>query len=166
MPAAISHPPADVAVDAEPLITRYDPGRDVYVEAMGLVYADVTVRLLQTNKRGVGEGISLTFLVDSGAFTDFIPEDVLEELGVEPLGHRDIVLADGSKARLKEGRAELEVTGFDGYVSSDVIFAPRGSEALLGVRTMQALRIRINPKYHRVEDAGPGPINGRREESL
>ncbi|MFZ4727656.1 MAG: retroviral-like aspartic protease family protein [Pseudanabaena sp.] len=113
---------------------------------MGKVYTDLTI----TNrgdqflaKRGLIDHIevrSLTLkrvLVDTGATTLCLPEDVIERLGLEVLKEVDVVTAMGlGKAKIYQD-AKISLHGREG--TFECLGLPRGSDALLGVIPLEML---------------------------
>ena len=68
------------------------------------VYVDVTIRNPADRQRSwTGK-----FLVDTGAFDSLVPRVRLEEIGLEPRGSRDYVLADGNPVAMDITIAEIE----------------------------------------------------------
>lgn len=73
---------------------------------MGTTYVDVTIRNPADRRRNwTGK-----FLVDTGAFDSLVPRRRLEEIGLQPLGQRDYVLADGKSTALDITVAEIELS--------------------------------------------------------
>ena len=148
-----------------PLFRLHDPDRPAYVDAMGLVRADVTFRKF-TGIYGKGPSITRRFLVDSGAEINIIPRELLDELEIEPQDSIRIELADGSVVEMEFGVMQLEIGGFDGIDLNRVGFGEAGTEPLLGVETLQSMNLLIHPKEHRLvvgppKRAGNGRVAGR-----
>src|SRR3990167_10760055 len=72
------------------------------------------------------------FWVDTGALYSFIPEGRLNEIGIRPLGTRELLLADGRRDRRSLGEAVLTIPQLDESLTCPVIFAPADSLYLLG----------------------------------
>jgi len=85
----------------------------------------------------------LEFLIDSGAIYSVVPTPILEKLGIKPLKEQTFRLADGSKITRKKGGALYKYGDLIGV--SDVIFGEPGDAVLLGVLTLEALGLSLNP---------------------
>ena len=68
--------------------------------------------------------------VDTGAAYTTLPASILRELGVEPMGKRRFLLADGRRVDMDYGRAWATVNG-DSEVTI-VVFGEDDAPALLG----------------------------------
>lgn len=88
-------------------------------------------------------------LVDTGATYTWMPSDVLAALGVTPDEERVFVLADGRErwygigwvyARVESRRAQPTI----------VVFGEPGSEALLGVFTLEGFGLAADPMNQRL----------------
>jgi len=86
---------------------------------------------------------SLEFLVDSGAIYSVVPTDILNKLGIKPLTEQEFRLADGSKIVRKKGIALFKY--MDKIGGADVIFGEEGDHILLGVFTLEALGLALDP---------------------
>lgn len=82
-------------------------------------------------------------LVDTGATDCLIPGEAVEALGLEPKGEASAVLADDREVRLPFAGAEIEFMGEVTY--GRVLFAPRGTEPLLGVVPLESVGIVVDP---------------------
>lgn len=82
-------------------------------------------------------------LVDSGAIYSIIPSKTLSRLGIEPHGERSFMLADGTEITRRIGDATFIIDGNRG--ASPVIFGERGDAALLGVVSLEALGLMLDP---------------------
>lgn len=83
------------------------------------------------------------FLVDSGAIFTLAPAKVLESLGVKPRELRVFTLANGEQISRKMGEAYFELGGKG--ATSKVIFGEEGDHNLLGVLTLEALEVVLDP---------------------
>lgn len=83
------------------------------------------------------------FLVDSGASYTVLPEAVWKKLRLRPIATRTFALADGSTVvrRLSEVRFEY---GGEGR-TVQVVLGERRDEAVLGVLTLEAFGLMLNP---------------------
>lgn len=83
------------------------------------------------------------FLIDSGAVYSVVPSPLLEQLGIRPLTEQSFRLADGSKITRKKGVAVFRYQ--DKVGGADVIFGEEDDSCLLGVLTLEALGLALDP---------------------
>lgn len=95
------------------------------------------VRVRVSNPKEPGRSFDEDFWVDTGALYSFIPEDRLKTIGLEPVGHRDLIFADGRRDRRLLGEALLSVEGLTDTLTCPVVFAPQGSLYLLGATALE-----------------------------
>lgn len=88
-------------------------------------------------------------LVDTGATFSAIPRAVLEKLQVAPSVTREFTMADGRRIQRAMGAVLMEVQGLKSVVP--VLFAEGEDIALLGVTSMEALGLEVDPTTHRVK---------------
>ena len=81
--------------------------------------------------------------VDTGATYSLIPRPVLEELDVEARGRVYAELADGRVIAYEMGEARLSINGET--VTTNVLFAHEGEEPLIGVVTLEEMRLAVDP---------------------
>ena len=93
------------------------------------------------------------FWVDTGDIYSFVPEARLHEIGVEPLGSRELVLADGRRQRRPLGEALFTIRGLDETLTCAVIFAPKGSVYLLGATALENFGVEADPTGGRLKPA-------------
>lgn len=108
---------------------------------MGMMKKRVTVRNTKDPTRCFEE----QFWVDTGALYSFVPEDLLERIGVEPSATRTLVLADGRKETRLLGFCDLQVEGLEGSIPCPVVFAPKGSLFLLGATALENFGVEVDP---------------------
>lgn len=77
------------------------------------------------------------FWVDTGALYSFIPEERLNEIGIRPLGTRELLLADGRRDRRSLGEAVLTIPQLHESLTCPVIFAPADALYLLGATALE-----------------------------
>ncbi len=104
---------------------------------MGLVYVEGVV------KHG-GRSVRVRFLVDSGATYTVLTERVWRELGLEPLGEMEFILADGTVIRRKVSEALLELPGY-GERHTPVVLGESEDENILGVVTLEIFGLILDP---------------------
>jgi clan AA aspartic protease len=83
------------------------------------------------------------FLVDSGATYTVVPEPILKGLGIQPTGEEEFSLADGTWIKRKVGYAVYEYQGIES--AAPVLFGEKGDSSLLGVITLEALGLMLDP---------------------
>ena len=86
---------------------------------------------------------TLEFLVDSGAVYSVVPAPVLRRLGIRPRAREEFRLADGSKVVRQKGVALFRYGNRVG--GADVVFGQKGDSTLLGVLTLEALGLVLDP---------------------
>lgn len=87
----------------------------------------------------------MDFWVDTGALYSFIPEDVLEEIKVEPVGTRNLILADGRTSKCLLGFCNFEIKELESSIPCPVIFAPKDSLFLLGATALENFGVAADP---------------------
>ncbi len=112
---------------------------------MGHVYVDAIIRGKRSER--------VRFLVDSGASYSLIPPDLAERLGIETTRFRDTVrLATGRTVRLPTA---LGVVRIDDREASTIFWIGPCNEPLLGVETLEALGLGIDPSTGRLRPTRP-----------
>jgi clan AA aspartic protease len=106
---------------------------------MGLTFIKAKI----TNPARPRKSADLEFLVDSGAAYSVVPASVLKRLGIKPRTKRTFILADGSSVERKMGHALFRLDGNEG--ASPVIFGEKDDSTLLGVVSLEALGLILDP---------------------
>ena len=106
---------------------------------MGLTHIETTV----ANPRNPKRSKRLSLLVDSGAVYSVVPRSVLNEIGVKPHSTKTFTLADGSEIKRSIGDLLFKLNGHQG--ASPVIFGEKGDSALLGMVSLEALGLLLDP---------------------
>ena len=106
---------------------------------MGLTHVEIEV----ANPTDRDRSERLRLLVDSGAIRSVVPRVVLERLGIQPFTEDSYILANGDKISRLRGSAFFRYG--DKMGTSDVIFGEAGDSDLLGVLTLEALGLGLNP---------------------
>ncbi len=101
---------------------------------------------------------SLRALVDTGSTFTWIPSDVLERLGVTPEKELPFELADGREQRYPIAWVQIRLEA-RGEQPTIAIFAPPGTEPILGVVTMEEFLVAADPVHHRLISV-PGLAKG------
>ena len=108
---------------------------------MGHVFVTATV----TARRSA----AVRFLVDTGATHTIIPPSLARKVGAPTLPQKfDVSLADGTRRQLKACSVGVSVEGRTGPTIA--LLLPK-FEPLLGVETLEALGLKVNPDKHRLE---------------
>jgi predicted aspartyl protease len=90
----------------------------------------------------------LLALVDTGSTYTWVASDLLEELGVEAQQERPFLLADGRLVRYRMGWVQIRLEGVE--QPTIVVFAPAGSEPILGVVTLEEFGLAADPVNERL----------------
>ncbi|MGH2811032.1 MAG: aspartyl protease family protein [Actinomycetota bacterium] len=106
---------------------------------MGLTFLEVQVSHIDHPENGK----DLKFLIDSGAVYSVVPGEILEELGIKPMGEETFRLANGETIVRKKGGAAFRYEGRVG--AADVVFGEPGDSLLLGALTLEALGLSLDP---------------------
>src|SRR3972149_629563 len=124
---------------------------------MGLVHADLTLR-------GPGGEVKLTrILVDTGSSYTGVPETLARRLGAREREIIPLELADGSVVHRMLAEIEVEILHRRG--TRFIVFGHEKDSTLIGVDTLEGLRLEIDPVRHRLRLAAtalavssrPGP---------
>lgn len=83
-------------------------------------------------------------LVDAGATTLAIPEDVVAQLGLRTTGTRNVKMADGVMRQVARVVVHVEILGRD--MTCDALVLPEGVPALVGQIPLEALDLVVDPK--------------------
>jgi len=104
--------------------------------------------------------VELEALVDTGASTIFLPEDVFEALGLRRIRDTPVFLADGrSIACAWTSPVEIELLGRQAVLQA--LVGPRGARALLGQIPLEQMDLVVEPGTGRVRtnpEHPDGPI--------
>lgn len=87
-------------------------------------------------------------LVDTGAIYTWVPRDVLDGMGVRPEDEQAFVLADGREVNYPIASVRVRMFGRTRF--TQVIFGEPGSEPLLGVYTLEAFSLAVDPVNRRL----------------
>jgi predicted aspartyl protease len=95
-------------------------------------------------------------LVDTGNECTWIPEGILENIGVKP-EKKDVpfVMANGNTITRNIGFAILRIG--EHFTIDEVVFAQADDLALLGARTLEGMNLRVDPRAKKLVAAGPHP---------
>src|SRR2546426_6780795 len=102
-----------------------------------------TINAKVFNTAELARRVDLIFTVDSGAGYSLVPENILQELGIEPHTTKSFFLANGDKIQRKMGIAGFEYLGE--ITAAPVIFGEEGDAALMGVTTLEGFGFVLDP---------------------
>jgi clan AA aspartic protease len=101
--------------------------------------------------------VNLEALVDTGAVTLVIPEDVARALGLSVVQVRTVMLADGSRRAIPTmGGLRIEILGRQMFC--DAYVTPAGSTPLIGQIPLEMLDLIVDPGSREVRvrlESGP-----------
>jgi len=96
-------------------------------------------------------------LVDTGSEYTWLPEAVLERIGVvKEKKDLSFVMANGSIITRNVGFAIIRVEKY--FTIDEVVFAEKGDLILLGARTLEGLNLVVDSSRKRLVAAGPIPV--------
>ena len=134
---------------------------------MSLVYTEITLKNA-VDVVNAGNGIiqeqdirqtCLQAMVDTGAWTLVINEDVRSELGLEIIGTDWGTLADGTRETFNVA-GPLEVIWKDRRTICTALVLPNADNVLLGAIPMEALDLIVHPRKEEVVGAhGDVPVH-------
>ncbi len=101
------------------------------------------IRMKVKNPREPKRGYEGKFLVDSGATYTVVPGAILRRLGITPQREEKFSLADGTTITRKVGNALYEFQGVE--AAAPVLFGEKDDSTLLGVFTLEALGLTLDP---------------------
>jgi len=106
------------------------------------------VRVRVVNLADPSRFAEVDMVVDSGAIYSVVPARVLRAVGVAPRETQAFGLANGESVRREIGDVRYEIGERSG--AAPVIFGRRGDASLLGVVTLEALGLRLDPLRRRL----------------
>ncbi len=93
-------------------------------------------------------------LVDSGSEFTWLPAEVLQRIGIEPVKKDlQIQMANGQVVTRDVGYAILRVDKYE--TTDEVVFAQRGDLSLLGSRALEGMNVHVDARRKRLVAAGP-----------
>lgn len=93
----------------------------------------------------------LEFLVDTGAVYTVVPERLLRRLGIRPIDQERFRLANGRTIARAVGEARFRYQGKTRI--SPVVFGQPHDKMLLGVMTLEALGLEVDPRTRKLKPA-------------
>ncbi len=122
------------------------------LDAMGILRT--TIAIEHPARRGTVVELS-DVIVDTGSEYTWVPQPVLESIGLVPERLVDFVTADGREIERGVGFANIHVAGAS--APDLVVFAARGDLVLLGARSLDGLNLRIDLGSRTLVPGGPVP---------
>jgi clan AA aspartic protease len=106
---------------------------------MGISFINIPV----SNPRHPGKRTIVKCLIDTGATYSVISASILKKIGVKSDDEITLSLADGSEVTRPIGEARFSISGKSRV--SPVIFGVKGDVNLLGVVTLEAMALFLDP---------------------
>lgn len=119
---------------------------------MGVTH--VTTQIFDLNK--TSEPYEAEFLVDTGAIDCLAPAEELEKIGIRKEGKSVYELANGEVVEYELGFARIAFMGQE--TVSQVIFAPKGVEPILGVVVLENLGFVVDPVSKELKRLSAKPL--------
>ena len=94
----------------------------------------------------------LSALVDTGSFYAWLPQSILNRLGVLPTLHREFETADGRILAREMAETRVRIDGEER--GTLVIFGDEGTEPLLGAYTLEGFGLAADPVNERLIQVG------------
>lgn len=101
------------------------------------------VNLKVKNPRKPSKFFEGKFLVDSGATYTVVPNEELQKLGIKPEREEEFVLADGKIIKRMVGNAIYSFEEIE--AAAPVLFGEKDDSLLLGIFTLEALGLSLDP---------------------
>lgn len=118
---------------------------------MGTFYVGCKVENHKDPKRAA---VVPRLLVDTGSEFTWLPSDVLDRVGVEPVKKDlQIQMANGQIVTRTVGYAILKVDKYE--TIDEVVFAQKGDLALLGSRALEGMNVQVDARRRKLVAAGP-----------
>jgi predicted aspartyl protease len=111
-----------------------------------------TIGVENVAQRGVVRYVA-DALVDTGSELTWIPRNVLQSIGVNIERRRSFIVADGRRVERDIGYAVVHAG--ESATVDEVVFAEESDFALLGVRSLEGLNLRVDVVSKQLVDAGP-----------
>jgi predicted aspartyl protease len=109
---------------------------------------DIHLELTIANLHDLELQQEVSFLVDTGATRAWIPQEIADELKIEPVGTIPLELADGTIKELPYGFCLFDFGGE--RVAGNVVIGPPGSEPIAGTHVLQDFRVIIDMERHTI----------------
>jgi len=118
---------------------------------MGTFYVGCKVENHKDQRRAA---VVPKLLVDTGSEFTWLPAEVLQRIGVEPV-KKDLLIqmANGQLLTRSVGYAILRVDKYE--TIDEVVFGQKGDLSLLGSRAMEGMNVYVDARRKRLVAAGP-----------
>ena len=118
---------------------------------MGTFYVGCKIENHKDPKRAA---VVSRLLVDTGSEFTWLPADVLEKVGVDPVKKDlQVQMANGRIITRTVGYAILKVDKYE--TIDEVVFAQKGDLALLGSRALEGMNLHVDARRKKLVAAGP-----------
>ena len=94
------------------------------------------------------QSLEIEAMVDTRVSYTIVPANVPRDLGVLPIDKINLVLADGRSVQYDMGEPRATINGRS--IPTLVVFGNDDARALLGVYTLEGLRLAVDPGHSRV----------------
>jgi predicted aspartyl protease len=111
-----------------------------------------TIGVENVAQRGVVRYVA-DALVDTGSELTWIPREILQSIGIQIERRRSFIVADGRRVERDIGYAVVHAG--ESATVDEVVFAEESDFALLGVRSLEGLNLRVDVVSKQLVDAGP-----------
>jgi|SRR5687767_6578173 predicted aspartyl protease len=122
------------------------------LDPMGILRTAIAIE--HPARRGIIVELS-DVIVDTGSEYTWVPQPVLESIGLAPERVVDFVTSDGRQIERGVGFANIYVAGTS--TPDLIVFAARGDLVLLGARTLDGLNLRVDLVRRTLVHGGPVP---------
>jgi predicted aspartyl protease len=112
----------------------------------------VTIGVENVAQRGMVRYVA-DALVDTGSELTWIPREILQSIGIKVERRRSFIVADGRRVERDIGYAVVHAG--ESATVDEVVFAEESDFALLGVRSLEGLNLRVDVVSKQLVDAGP-----------
>lgn len=89
-------------------------------------------------------------IVDTGSVLTWVPQEILDKIGIQALEERDFVTITGDIARRKLGDALCRVNSRQG--ACGVVFGIKGDIPVLGVTALERLGLEVDPETQTLKE--------------
>jgi predicted aspartyl protease len=98
-----------------------------------------------SNPYNISKFFEAEFWIDTGALYSLIPQNLLEGIGFEPEGTKNILLADGRTERKLFGYCKFEIEELADKAICPVIAGSNDSIFLLGATALENFAVEVDP---------------------
>ncbi|MEX0613966.1 MAG: hypothetical protein WD738_01870 [Pirellulales bacterium] len=109
------------------------------------------VKVRVANPNEANRSFEELFWVDTCALYSFVPGTRLEEIGLEPIRSRELILADGRRDTRLLGEARFTIDELGETLTCPVIFGPDDSLYLLGATALENFGVDADPTTRKLK---------------